>query len=676
MIHALVRRGLIVVLFVVAALALPAGASAANPPGPVALSAGWQYAPDPSDAGQRRNWQSGRAGSAWRPVSVPHVFNGQAEPAEFLGKVGWYRVSFNGPAAGRGMGWALRFGQVRRITSAWLNGRQIGTNSDPYTPFELPAEGLRPGRSNTLVLRVDNRRSEKLREGWWNWGGITRPVSLVARGPVVLHDVGLLPRRSCEGERCRWSVLADGWLENQSATTQNPTIALALRAPDGTVSQGGATPRTLRPGERLRVRFIVPIKGDAQTWSPQSPQLYGATVATRAGAGVAQLDRLRIGLRTVEVSEGALRLNGRPLDLRGASIQEDIPGNGPALTDRDIETIVSQLKTLRVNTTRAHYLLDERLLERFDEEGILVWNQAPVYHRDAQLRTPGQRSYELDVLRGTILAARNHPSVITNSTANELTTVPDERRTTQVWMRNAARLARDLDPSRPVSIDILSYPGVPKQRTYDAYDLIGINSYYGWYEGKRDRSTADLGDLAPYLRAMHAKYPRHPLVITEFGAEATEDGPADQKQTFAFQKQYVERYLDIVDRLGFMNGAIYWTAREFAVKPDWDGGAHPKGFRDPIHNKGLISYAGKVKPAFETAKEAFQATPLYRNDPAAVARAELEQPRSIVLSALLFLLVFGIVGALLALDVKCLRDIWRELALPDAEVVELRRRAA
>ena len=167
----------------------------------------------------------------------------------------------------RDRGWALRFGQVRRITSAWLNGRQIGTNSDPYTPFELPAAGLRPGRSNTLVLRVDNRRSEELREGWWNWGGITRPVSLVARGPVVLHDVGLLPRRSCEGERCRWSVLADGWLENHSETSQKPTIALALRAPDGTVSQGGATPRTLRPGERLRVRFIVPIKGDAQTLS-------------------------------------------------------------------------------------------------------------------------------------------------------------------------------------------------------------------------------------------------------------------------------------------------------------------------------------------------------------------------------------------------------------------------
>ncbi|MGH2841613.1 MAG: glycoside hydrolase family 2 TIM barrel-domain containing protein, partial [Solirubrobacteraceae bacterium] len=477
-----------------------------------------------------------------------------------------------------------------------------------------------------------------------------------------------------DGDSCHWSVLVDGWLENPTHTAQQPSVALALRSPDGTVSRGTATPRTVHPGERLRVRFIVPVRGDAKLWSPDEPQLYAATVTTRSGDRVAQLDRERVGLRAVEVRHGTLYLNDRALDLRGASIQEDFPGRGPALTDADIANTMAELKALGANVTRAHYLLDERLLDRFDEEGILVWNQAPVYHRDRQLKTPGERSHELDVLRRTILAARNHASVITHSTANELTAVPDERRTTRVWMLNAAQLARDLDPTLPVSIDVLSYPGIDKQRTYDAYDMIGINSYYGWYEGKRERSTADMGDLAPYLRAMNAKYPRHALVITEFGAEATEEGPADRKQTYAFQAEYIKRYLDIVDRLGFMNGAIYWTAREFAVKPDWDGGAHPD-VRDGIHNKGLISYDGKVKPAFSAAQQAFKATPLYR-DPQAVARAELSHPRPIVLSALLVIFVFALVGGLLTLNAMWVSDIWRALRPPEAEVVELRRRAA
>ena len=235
-------------------------------------------------------------------------------------------------------------------------------------------------------------------------------------------------------------------------------------------------------------------------------------------------------------------------------------------------------------------------------------------------------------MRNTILAARNHPSVITHSVANELTTKPDEQRYSQVWMTNAAQLARDLDPTLPVSQDILSYPNIPRQSTYDAYDMLGINSYYGWYKGKAERSTADIDDLAPYLRAMRDKYPGKALVITEFGAEATEPGPPGVKQTYAFQTQYLKRNLDIVDRLGFMGGAIYWTSREFAVKPYWDGGAHiPVPKRDSFHRKGLIAYDGKIKPAFDAAKDAFEATPLYRDDPAAVERAKLSGGGSFVM---------------------------------------------
>ncbi|MEA2219016.1 MAG: beta-galactosidase [Solirubrobacteraceae bacterium] len=669
-----VSRVLLFVLAVACALACPAGALASDPPAPVPLAQGWQYAPDPGDQGVAANWQSGRFGSAWQPTTVPHVFDPRPLPRLFNGTVGWYRVGFVGPATPAGTGWSLRFEQVRRTARVWLNGREIGSHLDPYTPFELPATGLLAGRPNLLVVRADNRRPPGTREGWWNWGGITRPVSLVSRGPVVLHDAGVLPRRTCTGATCRWETIVDGWLENRSARPQRPDVRLTLRSPDGTISTGGASPRMLRPGERVRVRYTVPVRGAPKLWDPEHPRLYDATVRTLVGGRVVQMDPLRIGLRTVSVVNGALRLNGRVLDLRGASIQEDTPGRGPALTDADIETTVQELKSLGANVTRAHYLLDERLLRRFDEEGILVWSQAPVYHRDAMLRTPGQRSFELDDVRNTILSARNHPSVITHSVANELSPQPDEVKTTRLWMRNAAALARDLDPTLPVSIDVLSYPGVPRQRTYDAFDMLGINSYYGWYEGKPDRSTANLADLEPYLRAMHAKYPRQALVMTEFGAEANEAGPADVKQTYAFQSRYLEQNLDIIDRLGFMGGAIYWTAREFAVKPHWDGGAQPL-VRDSIHNKALIAYDGTPKPAFKVARAAFRATPLYRDDPAAVARAELSESTSIVTRTLLVIGALALIAGLLVLDAICLRDIWRHRP-QDAPVVELRRRPA
>jgi beta-glucuronidase len=654
------------------AFVLPHVAQAAGPPGPVSLDGGWQFAPDAANRGVAQDWQSGQRGSGWQPVTLPHVADARTDPDLFKGSIGWYRLTFTGPSIAAGMHWAVRFEQVRRTARVWLNGQAIGVHRDPYSAFELPMPALRIGQPNTLVVRANYRRPAGLREGWWNWGGITREVSLVARGSVVTEDAGLLPRRVCKGSSCSWQVLFDGWLANGSNTVQQPAVSVQLTSPDGDTSQGSASPRALRPGERVRVRFAIPIRGKPEQWDPDHPNLYASTIATSVGGQVTQVDHLSIGLRTVDVVGGMMRLNGRVLDLRGASLTEDIPGHGPALTDADVNTIVGELKSLGANVTRAHYLPDPRILAALDKAGIMLWSQAPVYHRDKQLVTPGERSHELDVERATILAARNHPAVITHSVANELTVLPDTHRTTQVWMKNAAALSRDLDPTLPVAIDILSYPGVPQQRTYDAFDLLGINSYYGWYAGKANRSTANIDDLQPYLRKMHAMYPQKALVMTEFGAEATEPGPADVKQTYGFQTQYLKRNLAIVDRLGFMTGAIYWTAREFAVKPHWDGGAHPL-VRDSIHNKGLISYDGKPKPAFKAAQQAFKATPLYRADPAAVARAELTNGGPVVLRTLLFLAMLALVGGLMALDAICLRDIWRAWRPPppEGQVVEL-----
>jgi beta-glucuronidase len=132
-------------------------------------------------------------------------------------------------------------------------------------------------------------------------------------------------------------------------------------------------------------------------------------------------------------------------------------------------------------------------------------------------------------------------------------------------------------------------------------------------------STSSIDSLAPFLRQTHSRYPQQGLMMTEFGAEADVSGPADEKQTYAFQTSYLERTLGIVGSLPFMNGAIYWTLREFAVKPHWDGGAHRHDVpHTSIHHKGLISYGGVPKPAFAVAARLFANTPFYRS-PAPIA---------------------------------------------------------
>jgi beta-glucuronidase len=346
-----------------------------------------------------------------------------------------------------------------------------------------------------------------------------------------------------------------------------------------------------------------------------------------------------------------------------------MPGHGPALTQADDATIVRELRALHANVTRSQYPLSSLMLDQLDRAGILLWTEAPIYHADELLHTSAQRNAALATLRGSVLQTRNHPSVFAESIANELSPTPDVVPATRSYIDAAVRLVRQLDPGTPVALDVLSYPNYPPQQTFLQFDLLGIDNYFGWYTGRPGiHSTANINWLAPYLRTTHARYPHQALVMTEFGAEADVPGPITEKQTYAFQTRYLEDTLGIVDSLPFMNGALYWTVREFAVKPFWDGGAHRNDVpRTAIHHKGLISYTGVPKPAFGVAARLFAHTPLYRSPPPLAPAGSPDNGPSIpggfaplvsVLAALLLL------GAVLAL-----RPRWRAARREETEPV-------
>ncbi|MFL5895788.1 MAG: glycoside hydrolase family 2 protein [Thermoleophilaceae bacterium] len=584
------------------AAAVPAGAA---PPQAVSLDGGdWQLHRDPGDKGLASGWDAGAPTHGWEPVSVPSTFDPRPLEYLFRGTVAWYRLRFEAPRTTYGYLWALRFDQVRRRSVVWLNGRWLGGHDDPYTPFELDARGLHPG-TNELVLRVDSRKGDRPHEGWWNWGGILRPVTLIPRGRLALRDLALLPQVRCADGRCKATVRLTATIRNRTRSALRGSVAVALTAPDGTRTDALVPVAPVAGSGSRVISYRFPVEGQPVLWTPSSPQLYDAQLTLSSGGRVEQQDSARIGLRSVRVVDGHLQLNGQPLPLYGASIQEDFPGRGAALTPEDDDEIVAELKDLGANVTRAHYPLNDDLLSKFDAAGILVWNEAPIYHQHAELNRPEGRAAALATVRGTILTTRNHPSVIVNSVANEPVASPDRFPSSSIWLRDAAALARRLDPTRPVAVDILSYPNVTYQKTYSLFDVLGINNYFGWYVGNSNHPTGNFLDLEPYLQRMHRRYPKASLVMTEYGAEATMDGPPDQKGTYSFQSDYINRVLDVVQRNPFMDGAIYWTLREFAVKPRWLGGLDPAAEPTPdaIHNKGLISYDGIRKPAFDVMKQ-------------------------------------------------------------------------
>ena len=128
-------------LIVAAAAALaalwPASASA-QPPAPVPLGEGWEF--------------QATKGGPWKPVSVPHVFDGQADPEVFDGQVSWYRLRFDTPETEDGYGWALRFDAVRRRAAVYLNGQRVASGDNWQTPARVDIRRrLRPGANELLV---------------------------------------------------------------------------------------------------------------------------------------------------------------------------------------------------------------------------------------------------------------------------------------------------------------------------------------------------------------------------------------------------------------------------------------------------------------------------------------------------------------------------------------------
>jgi len=586
------------------------GGATAEPPAPVPLTSGWGYRADPHNLGIAAHWEGG--GGTWAPVTIPNDFNAVISARSDAGTIGWYEVRFTGPPVTAGRSWRVAFESVRRTAQVWLNGHEIGSSSDPYAPFSLPASTLIPGGQNLLVVRVDNIRGpDALPEDWWNWGGIMGPVSLQPAGRLALTDLGVLPQLSC-AYRCG-RLLITATLRNDSAGPLTPVIAVRVTSPSGAQVVDHHAEPPIAAGASIPVSFRVAVDGQPALWSPASPSLYPVEVQAGAGGRIEQADSLDVGMRSVQVRGGILYLNGRRLWLHGAAIHEDIQGRGAALTDSDIETIVYELRSVGANITRAHYLLSPRLLDALDQAGIMVWAQPPVDHADGVLQTPAGRTRALSLLRSTLIGDRNHPSVVIDSVGNELSPVPDTVPGTREYLNQAIALARRLNPGIPVGLDTYCYPGFPAQRIYAKLNVLGISSYFGWYAGPLGHSTASFDELEPFLRLSHTRYPWLALAVSEFGAESLFAGPATVKGSYDFQSNYIRETLGVLDRLPFMNGSIYWTLREFAVAPGWRGGATlPPGYTsDDIHHKGLIAYDGSDKPAFAVLSQLFETTPAF-----------------------------------------------------------------
>lgn len=583
-------RRLTFLLLLVPALLLPAGAGAAaptpreralyedHPNGMYLLESGWEVAE--------------KKAGPYKKVSVPDAWNARTlDDASFKGGVRFYRTRFR-PPAGEAAAWNLRFESVNRNAEVTLNGAKAGEHSGAYLPFELPAR-VQPGE-NTLLVKVDNRLSKNdlppgnRPRGWWNYGGILREVYLRRLSALDLENPRVQATPGTPGK-----VTVSGTLFNPTGAPTGGPAKLQATGPGGFAASPETAIVPVPSGQRVDFSTSFDVPSPA-LWSPDSPSLYELKVTLPGG----QVTTVHFGFRTWSVSpDGHALLNGRPLSLRGASFHEDAPGRGHALRPGDRRRLVSQLEGLGADLTRAHYPVHPALLEAFDREGIVYWDQIPVWRLRgadlARLRPRASAAFEQMILRD-----RNHASIMTWSAENETLGGGSAE---QAYLADARQKSTALDGTRLLATDTTLPPGSIPDFYADSVDVIGLNEYVGWY-GK-----TPLSQLAQIVSDFHARFPKQGLFLTEFGAEANRAGPASQKGTYGFQRSFLDKTLTVFDQDPMVSGAVVWALRDFPVRPGWDGG-NPKP-TPPYLFKGVYGKTGGKKPAFSVVKRHFDSVP-------------------------------------------------------------------
>ena len=575
----------------------------------------WYFKLDDPLLGDRQRFYAQRSLAGWSAIRVPHNWNAQ-DLTENRPTVGWYRKEFRAPRGSRRRRWRVRFEGANHRTTVYLNGKEIGKNAGGYVPFEVELRGLK--RRNRLVAKVSTLRSNLDLShwraakyngfgtgGWWNFGGLLREVYLRPVDTVDLQAVRVLPRIRCA--RCNARADVRIRIRNASGENRRVQIAAVLSGRKGSRGQRTQMEAGFRSNQVREITARIPIR-NPRLWHPGRPNLYRLFVSTATEGRRVASYRLAFGVRHfARARDGSLRINGKRIRLKGASIHEDDPRTGGVVTPRQRRTLVRRLKQLGANVTRGHHPLHPAMMEALDRAGILYWSQAPVYQLpNAVLDRPATRRAAIAANHSMVRAGANHPSIFVWSLGNELASGNEEVGRVgpgyAAFVRDASRVVRRLDDTRLVGIDRHSRVGEPIfHPVFNRLDILGVNEYFGWYSSSAPGYPATrTEDLSGFLDEVHKQFPRMPLVITEFGAEATRNGPVEQKGTLEFQRKYVRDHYAIHASKRFVNGSIVWILKDFRVHPEWIGGNDPAFATPPWNNKGLIDERGGLKPAFTT----------------------------------------------------------------------------
>lgn len=573
----------------------------------VDLDRDWLFRTDPNEIGQVSHWQSHAPPDAVS-INLPHTWNVGRQDG-YLGKA-WYCRMFAMPLESPDLHVKLHFGATFYSARVWLNGVELGKHEGGYTAYSFDITRHLQA-NNYLAVEIDNRIDANTIPGlaqrgdpkawydWWDYGGIVRDVWLTMSGAVEV-DRQRIRSQMKDGE----AVIEDQIiLESYFAERKRFSVSITATGPKDETAAHESVTRTIAPGT-TPVTISTKLL-DPKLWGIDHPNLYRTVVQIHDAQGhLLDQHTDTFGIRTIEIRDRHLLLNGERVRLTGVARHEDSVSEGLAETTGTMRYDYDDMKSLQVALTRpVHYPQNPFILDYADRHGILLIPEIPVWQfSESQLKNPRVIALAKQQVREMIEESGNHPSIFAWSVCNESDTgTPGGI----AYFRTMRDYIRQLDLSRFVTYADDNLPKLKRAEDSAAKDadFLMMNQYFGSWHGPESQ-------LAESLDRVGRMFPDKMVIISEFGlagifAKTPED--ADPLRVNIIREQMPE-----LARRDWIAGAILWCYQDYksrrTLRQGWDEGYVEHGLVDEYRQRKPSYYVWKELNAPATIRAQWEAS--------------------------------------------------------------------
>ena len=373
----------------------------------------------------------GRRSGEWTKIGVPSCwelqgfgtyqygmrFYGKATPEGIADEHGLYKTEFTLPEAWQGRQIQLVFEAVFTEARVTINGRKAGagTYQGGFTRHTIDVSdrvffGSKKNRLEVEVLKESTNPQVNMAErraDYWNFGGIWRPVFVVAK---PMQNISRVAVNAQADGRFRADVFLSRALPGCS-------VSVCITDANGTVV--ATSPAVTTAGDLARIDFTVK---NPKLWNAEQPNLYTAVFTLKDAQGKAlHVERQRFGFRTIayrhsyngDDADGVF-INGQKVIFKGVNRHSFRPESGRTLSKAKNIEDVKLIKSMHMNAVRlSHYPADPEFLDACDSLGLYVECELPGWHQPHETIIGSQIAQEM-VTRDV-----NHPSIIFWSNGNE-----------------------------------------------------------------------------------------------------------------------------------------------------------------------------------------------------------------------------------------------------------------